>query len=98
MFPDGTETQESVGSFLDGKFDAVLAGDAARQLLGQNPDGYQDLESCIVKNVERYMSAAASGAGDGQNSRSFKIRLITRICEEYQVIHYCMTMRQYLCM
>ena len=52
----------------------MLAGDAARQILGQNPDGCQDLESCVVKNVQQYLSAVAraTSAGNGQGSRSLR--------------------------
>lgn len=79
MLSDGVNTPESVSSFLDGKFDAVLAGDAAKQLLGQNPDGQQDFESCIMKNVERYLSAAGPCADNGQSSRLLKLYKITLI-------------------
>ncbi|KAK7104529.1 hypothetical protein V1264_019229 [Littorina saxatilis] len=74
---DDENIPEIVRSFLDCNLEAVLGCDAAKPILGSNPENQPSLESCIVKNVERHLSAAA---GDSQISREFEVLVTGAAC------------------
>lgn len=68
---------DSARQFLDGKFESVLKRDTGKEVLGQNPDSLQQLDACIVKNVENFMSQAG---GDGSVARELEVLLCAASC------------------
>ncbi|KAK7477463.1 hypothetical protein BaRGS_00031287 [Batillaria attramentaria] len=74
---DDVNIPKTAGLFLDGKFECLLSEDTSKQLLGQNPDGQQHLDTCIVKNVETFL---ASTSGDGSLDRELEVLLCGASC------------------
>lgn len=64
---------EIVTMFLDGNFETALGTDSAMQVLTENTDNEENLETCIVKNVQCYLS---SDMGDGQTSHSRELEVL----------------------
>jgi hypothetical protein len=59
LFPisENVNLQGNTELYVEGNFEAILKSESAQQILKQNPDGIQDLEICITKNVAHYLDA-----------------------------------------
>ncbi|XP_076463689.1 tetratricopeptide repeat protein 27-like [Babylonia areolata] len=68
---------ESVASFLDASFEVVLRRDSAKQILCENVTEQRNLEVCILKNVEHFLSAAS---GDDKASRELEVLVTGAAC------------------
>ncbi|KAL8622870.1 hypothetical protein ACOMHN_026991 [Nucella lapillus] len=75
---DEASVPEIVTLFLDGKFEAALQTNYAKQILSENTANEESLETCIVNNVKHFMS---SGNGDNQtSSREVEVLAVGACC------------------